>query len=315
MIHSGTPADVPWPRRADALVAATLVAAGALGLFVAARAPAVIAYQLAERDYRVLGVPVPGWAFYSGPWLAGIVIGGVAAWLVARQRRALTPASRVGALIWIVCVLLGAKWQAQLESLPFAAALHIEPGTLRDGSMRLPLGLAAGFLAWSAWSWATGAPWRAMGDALAVWAETLSVVGRNGCLLVGCCSGLICPPWMAALCVRYPAGAEAHQIQLRQDVLPSDAALSLPVHPLPLYFSLAALAALVVMVWLLRRNAPPGSLLLTFFLVEPLTKLGLEQLRAQPRPPGLMVVIPLVMLAAGVTALVLVIGRRRAASD
>ena len=99
MAGRGTTPSVPWSRRTDAALAVTLVTAGALAVFVASRAADVITYQLAERDYRVLGLPFPGWAFYTGPWLAGIVIGGIAAVLVARHRGALTTSTAAGGLL------------------------------------------------------------------------------------------------------------------------------------------------------------------------------------------------------------------------
>ena len=84
----------------------------------------------------------------------------------------------------------------------------------------------------------------------------------------------------------------------------------MPAHPLPLYFAASALALLAVLLWLYWRNAPPGALLATFCILEPTAKLALEPLRADPRPPGLMVGIPLTVLLVGVTAVAFAYLRR-----
>src|SRR5207237_1892998 len=124
-------------------------------------------------------------------------------------------------------------------------------------------------------------------------------VGRLGCFLSGCCTGSLCPTWMHRLCVRYPPGTEAYNHQLAAHMLEAGSAFSLPVYPLPMYFGLASLLTLVLLIKLLRRNARSGTLLLTFCIIRPLTRLVLDPLRAVS-PVGrlnLMPAIPLRVLA------------------
>lgn len=97
----------------------------------------------------------------------------------------------------------------------------------------------------SAWAWAddVGIP-LALGIAIA----------RAGCFLQGCCFGIETRlPWG----VVYPARSPAtwYQLSYRPDVLWNGPA---PVHPIPLYEMLAALACVPV-VWAIRRlHAPDG---------------------------------------------------------
>jgi prolipoprotein diacylglyceryltransferase len=85
---------------------------------------------------------------------------------------------------------------------------------------------------------------------------------------------------------------------------------SLPAHPLPLYFGLASVATLGVLVLLLRRGAPPGTLLAAFCVLRPAAKLALEPLRAPERGGFLMVVIPGGVLAVTCGMLAGMLARR-----
>jgi len=241
-------------------------------------------------------------------WTAGAATGFVAAVAMLRARRAVS-VSTVLALGWAWAgLLIGAKWQYQLEQFPLTGALWLSPGEVLEPGLRLPLGLLVGGMLAGLWCLAVGAPWRATGDALAVAASAMMPIGRIGCLVNGCCMGAVCGRF-AAFCLRYPPGSEAYTAQLSDDLIPASAPLSLPAHPLPLYFAASSLVILGVLLWLYRRGAPQGALLATFCILEPLVKLMLEPLRATPRPPALMVGIPLSVLT--VSSIVLVAKYRR----
>src|SRR5262245_42331137 len=64
-------------------------------------------------------------------------------------------------------------------------------------------------------------------------------ISRIGCFLHGCCFGTVCHwPW----CVSFPPSAPVYNIQAPLGLLPPGATRSLPIHPLQLYFALAALS-------------------------------------------------------------------------
>ncbi len=246
---------------------------------------------------------MPANFWYLAPWTTGCVAGVVAAIVVLRARRALAPATVMALGVAWGGLYLGAKWHYRLEFESVPQALLISPAAGLDPGMRLPLGLLTGALLAGLWCLMTRAPWRETGDALAVAASTLIPIGRIGCLVAGCCGGTVCGRW-ALLCWRYGPGTESFSYQVRAGLIPSDSVLSQPAHPLPLYFALASLLTLGILVWLLRRGAPAGALLLAFGILRPLAKLSLEPLRAFPRPPGLMIGIPASVLVCSVAAII-----------
>lgn len=236
-------------------------------------------------------------------WSVGAAWGLATGLLVLRARHSLSAIAGAALGCAWLGVLVGSKWQFRLESMSLIDALSIAPGDLFSGGRRLDLGLLTGFALAGLWCLATRAPWRAVGDALAVAASIFIPIGRLGCLAFGCCMGATCHGWAAGFCPRYPPGSEAYLQQLRGELIPMSATASLPAHPLPVYFAIASLLTLSVLLWMLHQGAPPGSLLAAFWILRPAAKLALEPLRANPSPSPLMIGIPLAALATTLAVL------------
>ena len=103
------------------------------------------------------------------------------------------------------------------------------------------------------------------------------LLGRLGCFLNGCCYGEVCTlPWGLSL------GPESYpyRAQVEAGVLARDASASLPVHPLPLYFSAVAAGIAVFLLWLRPRKAYDGQLGLWLLFLFSLSSTVLEPLRA-----------------------------------
>ncbi|HYY74451.1 MAG TPA: prolipoprotein diacylglyceryl transferase family protein [Solirubrobacterales bacterium] len=249
---------------------------------------------------------------YLGFWAGGELVGLVSGAFILRARRVLTPAT-FGALVIAWCGLaIGARWQQRLEYLPVLTALRMSPHELFEPGTRLPLGLVTGAALAGLWCVLFRAPWRDVGDALAVAASVLIPIGRLGCIANGCCMGAACRRF-GLFCMRYSPGTEAYSAQLQQNLISPGAPLSLPAHPLPVYFAVASLLTLAVLLWLFRRGAPAGAMLATFCILQPLSKLALEPLRAVPRPGPLMLAIPATELIVTCTVLAVMLVRRGAA--
>lgn len=249
-------------------------------------------------------------------WTLGCTLGFLAGTAVLYRRGVLGLRTLVALGVAWGGLLLGAKWHYRLEYLPPLEALWLGPRDVLDPGFRLPLGLFTGAVLAGLYCWASGAPWREVGDALAVAASVLIPIGRIGCMINHCCMGTVCGTWWQPFCLRLPMGTETYLGQLETGLISIGTPLSLPVHPLPVYFALASLATLGVLLWLLRRDAPPGSLLATFCVLRPLAKLGLEPLRASTgRNAGLMIAIPLGVLVTTVAVLVTGLVRRRLCAD
>lgn len=193
-------------------------------------------------------------------------------------------------------LILGARWQFRLEYMGVLDALRLRPSDVFDAGLRLPLGMLAGGLLAAAWCCVFRVRWRETGDALAVAAVTTTAIGRIGCILNACCGGRTCPTWAAAVCTPPRAGLGLG---------------SEPVVPLPYLFSATSIAILGVLVWLLRRDAPAGALLVTACILGPIGKLVLEPLRGDPRPPLLMLGIPFATLGGVSVVLAATALRRR----
>jgi len=243
------------------------------------------------------------WNDVSGPtlhfafWTMGVAAGVVAAALVLHVRRALALSTVLALGIAVGGLLLGANLQFRLEIFPVREALDIHRDTLLQGPMRIPLGLLVGAVLAGFWCILVGAPWRETGDALAVAASVMIPIGRVGCLVNGCCMGTVCGRWVGRWwCPRYPSGTQAYERQFRDGLISLSDQVSLPAHPLPVYFALTSLLTLGILIWLLRRQAPPGAPLAVFCILRPLSKLLLEPLRAMPRQGDLMIAIPLGVL-------------------
>lgn len=132
---------------------------------------------------------------------------------------------------------------------------------------------------------AVGLPWvcRRMGVPTGKLADALVpalglgvLVARLGCLLEGCCFGVVCEgPW----CIVFPHGSQAHGMHWRTGLIPQDAPTSLPVHPLQVYFMAAGLAITLASICLLPRKRYDGQVALGALLLFSASSAGLEFLR------------------------------------
>ncbi len=249
-------------------------------------------------------------AAYYWAWALGLAGGGLGAVGVLRRQRALSFAAFVPLLLALVAFLVGVRWQRRLETLPLAEALALAPREIFAPGMRIPLGLLLGGLVACGTARVLAAPWRAVGDAYALAVSVAIPIGRVGCLLAGCCMGGVCARWPAALCLTWPPGSEPFREQLTAGMIPLGAVASLPAHPLPLYFALASLGTLGVLLVLLARGAALGALLLAFCILRPAAKLALEPVRAGDGGGVLMVAIPAGVLAVTCGVLATLLARR-----
>ena len=138
-----------------------------------------------------------------------------------------------------------------------------------------------GFLAGLTWSifyaWARKIPIAAfLSRATAPLALSHAMV-RVGCLANGCCWGKPCDlPW-AITYPRSPFGLYAQQVVSGQiNVLEPH---SLPVHPAPLYATLAGLLLFLILDRLIKRRTAPLRLLGIYFLGEGLSRFMIEFFR------------------------------------
>jgi phosphatidylglycerol:prolipoprotein diacylglycerol transferase len=250
---------------------------------------------------------------YIALWVGGIVAGSIAYLLVLWSRRALSWTTFTAGVLAILGLLYGAKLQYRLEHFPLAYSFAFSPLEIFEPGVRIPLGIFFGGLLPILWCLALRAPWRHVGDALALGGPAMVAIGRMACFSNGCCMGTACGRWALPVCMTFPPGSEAYNAQLRDNLIQLSAAESLPAHPLPLYFAAGGLCIFVVMLWMLRRRTAPGLMFVVSCTLAAASKLALETLRAEPRSPGIMFEIPELVLAAGSVVLLVLLVRRLAA--
>jgi phosphatidylglycerol:prolipoprotein diacylglycerol transferase len=236
---------------------------------------------------------------------------GVSAWLVALavtagvlRRRGASRRWAFGlpALVLLGC-WVGAKLQYRLEYLDVGDALAMAPADLATPGFRLPLALGFGTALAFAVCRLARSSWPVTADALAMGAATVIAISRIGCFVNGCCTGRVCVaawPW----CVQYPAASEAYGLQLASHLIEVGTPLSLAVHPLPLYMSVAGILLLVAMALVLRHGAMPGAAALIFGIGYPMLSFLLEPMRATTPhgPTGATLWVSAAMLAVAVIA-------------
>ena len=106
------------------------------------------------------------------------------------------------------------------------------------------------------------------------------VFGRIGCLMNGCCFGVL----SAGPCaVTFPRDSYPWAVHLRNGWLDRAAARSLSVHPVQLYESALNLAIYIVLLFLYKRKRRDGCVLAVYLLLYPAARFLLEFLRGDPR--------------------------------
>lgn len=114
-------------------------------------------------------------------------------------------------------------------------------------------------------------------DAGASVAGMLLAAARLGCLLAGCDFGRVTSvPWA----MTYPAGSDAFRAHIAAGMLKPGAVESLPIHPLPIYLCLNALALFLILSFVWRRTRDrPGTTFAVALVLYGTTRFFWEFLR------------------------------------
>ncbi len=192
--------------------------------------------------------------------------------------RAGFPAGRSAGAITLLAlsILAGSKllYLAEAHWFPFDDYVPLEVRGSLHG-FRIPGGILAFAVALPLVCGALRLSWRTFGDTIVPLAAVALVFIRVGCFLNGCCFGKLSTlPWAVA----FPRGSWVFWYHRGHGWISSAASASLPVHPLQLYFLLAAGITLAIVLWQQRRARFAGSVQLVFYafffgstaLLEPL---------------------------------------------
>ena len=215
--------------------------------------------------------------FYFVMWICAATAG-VAAGTRCAVRAGFPPGRSATALILLAfSILVGSKllYLAEAHWFPFDDYVPLEfRGPLHG--FRIAGGIVLLAAAMPVVCRVVRLPWRLFGDTTILVAALALVFIRLGCFLNGCCFGKVSDvPWA----VRFPRGSWVYYYHQLRGWVPSTAQTSLPVHPLQLYFLLAAAATGGIVLWLQRRGPSPGCVQLVFYALFFASTACLEPLR------------------------------------
>lgn len=210
------------------------------------------------------------WAFAA---VVGVAVG---AWMAARAGFP-TQTSAIAIALLAASILAGSKvlYLAEAHWFPFDDYVPLEIRSSLHG-FRIPGGMLALALMMPLVSESLHLTWRRFGDAVIPLAAVALVFIRVGCFLNGCCFGRVSRvPWAVA----FPRGSWVYAYHRAHGLVPSEADRSLPVHPLQLYFVLAAVLTWGALLWHRRASPYPGHQQLVFYALFFGTTAALEPLR------------------------------------
>lgn len=148
-------------------------------------------------------------------------------------------------------------------------------------------------------------PWWKTADACAPGIALGNFFGRQGCFAAGCCWG---EP------TTLPWGVKFSELGHQITGVPIDAHL----HPTQLYESFAMLLVFAFLFWLHKRRQFPGQVILAYALLYSVIRFAIEFVRDDPRGDILgltsltgLSTSQLISIVVGITALILLIVRRR----
>jgi phosphatidylglycerol:prolipoprotein diacylglycerol transferase len=209
--------------------------------------------------------------------IAAVVCLTTGTWLAAR-RGFPVQRSALALVILAVAVLIGSKALYVIEAAVLPLSDYVPPdarGSLHG--FRIPGGMLASLAGLPLGCGVLGLPWREFGDTEAVVLALGVVFIRLGCLMNGCCFGGVSDvPWAMS----FPRGTWAFWYHASYGWVGPEANVSLPTHPLQLYFLGAALLTIAILLLLQRRNPLPGRVVLVSTVLFFGTTAAIEPFRA-----------------------------------
>lgn len=199
-----------------------------------------VAFELGPLTVHWYGVFLAA-GFFAGLWTASL----------RARRGGLSPDYVMDAGLWLILgSVVGARaffvvsyWQDSFAGQPWTEIFMIHHGGLVYYG-----GLIGAALAFVAYALLMKRPLWKLADVLAPSISLGYAIGRNGCLMNGCCYGLPTDvPWA----IHFPPDHETK---------------GLGVHPTQVYESLLALALYVALAWLYRRKRFDGQVFSTYLI-------------------------------------------------
>jgi prolipoprotein diacylglyceryltransferase len=202
---------------------------------------------------------------YYAAWLLAAVCGIAIGVRIAKHNAFPLRSSAIGLASSVITILVGSKALYLLEARFFPHDDYV-PGEMRGllHGFRIPGGILLMGLTTVPVCRMLHLDWRRFGDVLIPMAAFAVGIIRLGCFLNGCCFGSVSTlPWA----IRFPRESWVHFFHQHKGWIVSAAPLSLPVHPLQLYFLIAAVMTFGVVLALQSRVVAPGLVQIAFYVL------------------------------------------------
>lgn len=213
-------------------------------------------------------------------WWIGGLIGGAVALILARRDRLPLGKSALAIVVALYLTSIGSRLYYLIDNdVPLSAWAR---EGLFSGGVRLPGGLLLVLFVMPLVLRALRLPALRFADAVIPATGLSHSIGRIHCLVEGCCFGKPTDlPWALEFARHSPAWWN----HAYRGLVSPDSQLSLPVHPLQVYFGLAALGLGLGLLWFRRHRAYEGEVFLAFIAVYSWMKIYLEGFRERTSVP------------------------------
>jgi prolipoprotein diacylglyceryltransferase len=203
-------------------------------------------------------------------------------------------------ILCALAILAGSKLLYLLEAtfFPHDDYVPLEARGLLHG-FRIPGGILLLAGAIPMIGWALKLDWRHFGDTIIPMVALALVFIRLGCFCNGCCFGKVSTvPWALA----FPQDSSVFWYHHAEGLVARNSGWSLPVHPLQLYFLIAAVTTLAVILRYKRRAPRSGHLQLLFYALFFATTAAFEPFRENHLTLNQWLAPTLAILAVGLLA-------------
>lgn len=204
-------------------------------------------------------------------------LAGLGNWILLGRRENRSPQFCTDLMFWVIASgIVGARLAYVVENWSVYMADPLSIIRVDQGGLIFYGGFVAAAAAIVVFGRRHKVPLARLFDFVVTSVPLAHALGRIGCFLNGCCFGSCTT---AAPHVQFPPYSIPWHSQLREELIETSAACSLPVHPVQLYEAAFNFLVYGVVVWLFRRKLRPGMVTGVYLVLYAIGRFSLEFMR------------------------------------